>query len=311
MIEEVDGFEFFAKLHFLLGRNVLEGCAVGAEVKSDELHDALSAHDIATEVNDDVDDILCVVLQFASLLEVACRPCFLYGYEATAVVVGGASNAPLCTAHGEAWKDGLVLTMEHIELSVFITAASVVLIEALEGIFDAGEVGDATIDSTEEVVHGEERAVEGGDMVEIEGQLWCSTGDFLAIFCEFLDTANLREGRCHGTDSESSDSLIVLGKFTAAAHTGAADMHDDFEVVQRLCSVHPSLCDLLALVLGQHIAFAAGTIDKHAFKSVAMQQSCVFGDDGEIDTAIGVHRSEGGINEALDFLELHRFSVFS
>ena len=162
MIEEIDGFEFGFQAHFLLGRDVLEGCAIGTQVETDELHDALAAHDVTTEMADDVDDILSVVLQLAGFLQVTSLPGFDDAYEATAVVVRSAADAALCAAHSEAREDGLVLTVEHIELSVLVATAAVVLIEALEGVFDAGEIGDAAVDSLQEVVHREECTVEGG-----------------------------------------------------------------------------------------------------------------------------------------------------
>ena len=256
MIEEVNGFEFLAQLHFLFVGDVLEGCAVGAEVETDKLHDALAADDVASEVADDVDDVLSIVLQGTCLLEVAGSPSLLNAYEATAIIVGRATDATLSATHGETGQDGLILTVEHVELAVLVAAATVVLIEALECVLDAGEVGDATINGLQEVVHREECSVESGDMVEVEGQVGCAASYLFAVLNEFLDTANLGEGRSHGADAEGSDSLSVLGKALGTTDTSAAHMYDDLEVMERLGGIHPSLGYLLALVLGEHIALA-------------------------------------------------------
>ena len=61
-VEKVDGFEFLAQLCLLVVGDVLERSAVRPEVEADELHDTLAAHDVAAEVANDVDDVLCIVL---------------------------------------------------------------------------------------------------------------------------------------------------------------------------------------------------------------------------------------------------------
>ena len=62
MLEEANLVEFLLQLNFFLGRDVLEGCAVWTEVETNKLHDALSTHNIASEVTDDVDDFLRIIL---------------------------------------------------------------------------------------------------------------------------------------------------------------------------------------------------------------------------------------------------------
>ena len=300
MIEEVDGFEFLAQLHFLLVGDVLERCAVGAEVEADKLHDTLAADDVAAEVADDVDDVLSVVLQGTCLLEVTLLPSLDDASEATAIIVGRATNSALCAAHGQTRQDGLVLAVEHVELAILVATATVVLVEALEGVLDAGKVGDATIDGLEEVVHREEGAVEGRDMVEVEGQVGSATGYLLAVLDELFDTTDLGEGRSHGADAEGTDCLSMLGKVLGTTDTGAAHMYDDLEVLEILGGSHPSLGNLLALVLGEHIALATGTVDEDSLQAVALEQSSIFRDDGQIDVAVGIHRSERGVDKTFD-----------
>ena len=250
---------------------------------------------------DDIDDILRVVLQLASLLQVTGLPGIDDAHETTAIVVRSAADATLSTAHGEAREDGLVLTVEHVELSVLVATAAVVLVEALEGVLDASEVGNAPIDSLQEVEHREEGAVEGGDVIEVEGELRRTAGYLLAVLDQFLNAAHLGEGRRHRTDTEGTDGLGVFGKILGTANTGAAYMHDDLEVREILHGSHPRLGDLLALVLGEHIALATGAVDKHTFQTVAIEQCGIFGDDTEVDAAICVHRGERGVNKTFDF----------
>ena len=54
----------FMRASSLVG-HVLEGRAVLSQVQTDELHDALTAHDVAAEVANHVDNVLCKVLEFA------------------------------------------------------------------------------------------------------------------------------------------------------------------------------------------------------------------------------------------------------
>ena len=62
MLKERNFLQFLLQLCFLLRRNVLEGRAVGTEVETNKFHDALATHNIASEVTDDVDDLLRIIL---------------------------------------------------------------------------------------------------------------------------------------------------------------------------------------------------------------------------------------------------------
>ena len=57
-LEEVDCLKLLAHCSLLLVCHVLEWSTVLAKVKANELHDALSAHDVTTVVADDVDYLL-------------------------------------------------------------------------------------------------------------------------------------------------------------------------------------------------------------------------------------------------------------
>ena len=129
---------------FLIGK-VAPGHPVGAQVQADQLHDALAAHDIAPEIADDIDDLLREILQFAGLLQVSGSPGLADGHLLTAVVVGGSADTALGTALGKGRQIGLILAVEHVKLAVLVQPALVILVQALEGVLDAGEIGDASV----------------------------------------------------------------------------------------------------------------------------------------------------------------------
>ena len=79
--EEVDGVELLAHLFFLFVGHVAERHSVGTEVESDELHDAFSAHDVATVAADHVDHLLREVLMLAGGFDVTVVPSFDDGVE--------------------------------------------------------------------------------------------------------------------------------------------------------------------------------------------------------------------------------------
>ena len=57
-LEEVDSLKLLAHCSLLFVSHVLEWSTVLAKVKANELHDSLSAHDVAAVVADDVDYLL-------------------------------------------------------------------------------------------------------------------------------------------------------------------------------------------------------------------------------------------------------------
>ena len=99
--EEVDGFELFAASLFFGISHVLEWGTVRTQIEANEFHDALAADDIAAVVADDVDDLLCEVLQFAFLLDIASVPSVDDAYEVASIVVGSTTDTALCTTHSE------------------------------------------------------------------------------------------------------------------------------------------------------------------------------------------------------------------
>ena len=108
------------------------------------------------------------------------------------------------------------MSVEHVKLAVFIAAAAVVFIETFEGVFDAGEIGDASVNGFQKIKHGKERAIESRDVVEIEGELGSAAGNLLAIFNEFFNASHLWEGRSHRTDAPSADGLGVFRQTSAS-----------------------------------------------------------------------------------------------
>lgn len=73
-IEEVDCLEFLLHVCLLLVCHIVKRCAVLSEIETDQLHDALAAYDIAAVVADNIDYLLCKVLQLACLLDITCLP---------------------------------------------------------------------------------------------------------------------------------------------------------------------------------------------------------------------------------------------
>ena len=62
MLEEAYLVQLLSELLFLFWRDVLEGSTVGAEVETYQLHNTLATDDVPTEVADDVDDLLRIIL---------------------------------------------------------------------------------------------------------------------------------------------------------------------------------------------------------------------------------------------------------
>ena len=183
MFKEIDGFKFFLQLQFFLVRNILERRAVLTKIQVNELHNALSAYYVATEMADNVDDILSVVLQLASLFEIALFPGFLDAYEATAVIVGCATNAALRAAHSQTGQNGFVLTVEHIVLVVLIAQATIVFVHTFKRVLDTCKIGDtaAFVNGFQKIVHRKETTVESGDVIEEERQIGCTGCNLFAI----------------------------------------------------------------------------------------------------------------------------------
>lgn len=72
---------------------------------------------------------------------------------------------------------------------------------------------------------------------------------------------------------------------------------------------YPCLGETLALVVGEHIALARRTVDKHALHAVGAEHVVVGGDRLKVEVAFGGKGGEGGVDEARDLLEFLHFSA--
>ena len=169
MLEEANLVQLFFKLYFFLGRNVLERGTVGTKVQANEFHDTFATHDIAAEVADNVYNLLAVVLQGACRLQISLVPRLDDSHQILAIIIGSSTYAASCASHSQTRQNGLVLTVQHVVLAIFVKSALVIFVQTLEGVFDAGKVRDASVNSLEELYHRQEGSVEGRDVVEIEG----------------------------------------------------------------------------------------------------------------------------------------------
>ena len=248
---------------------------------------------------DYVDNHLTEVLTFLCQLEVAGFPCFDNAYKLASVVVGGSADAATRSAHGQTGKDSLVLAVQHIVFTVLVKTALVVLIHALEGVFDSGEVRHAAINSLQQLHHRQISAVKSGDVVVVERQVGSTAGNLLDIFHQLLHAVHLREGGSHGTDAPGADGCSMFGQAAALAHTAAAHMHDDLEALGG--SSHPALRQFHALLGSKHIALARRTVDKDALQAVLLQHSSVGGNGFEVHIAVGIKGSKRRINKSDDF----------
>ena len=62
MLEEAYFVQFLSKLFLFFLSYVLEGRSVRSEVETNQLHDALTTHNVAAEMADDIDDLLRIIL---------------------------------------------------------------------------------------------------------------------------------------------------------------------------------------------------------------------------------------------------------
>ena len=196
--------------------------------------------------------------------------------------------------------------MEHIVLTVLVETALVVLIQALEGIFDTSEVRNASIYSLQQIEHWQVSAIECRNMIVVERKLWSSRSNLLAILHQFLDAADMWEWRSHWTDAPNTQLLCVLSQTTALTETAAAYMNDNLKVLWSYG--YPSLCQEHSLLGGQHIALAWWTIDKHTLQTVLLKHLGISLDRFQVHITVGIKRSERCINESNDFF--HNQKIF-
>ena len=142
-------------------------------------------------------------------------------------------------------------------------------------------------------------------MIVVEGKFGSCGCNLLAVFHELFHTTHLGEGGSHRTDTPCTDFGSVACEFLGFAERAAAHMDDDLEVFGH--SLHPSFGQTLAFVGGEHIAFAARTVDKHAFKAVFLQHRSIGGDGLQIDVAVGEHRGEWSVDKSFDFFHINEY----
>ena len=144
--------------------------------------------------------------------------------------------------------------MQHVELAVGIQTTLVVFIQTLIRIFDTGKIGNASIDSLQEVQHRQIGVVESRDVVVIEGQVGCTTGNLFTILDELFHPSDPWERRGHGTNTPGSDLLRMSSQVTTRFDAGTAYVYNHFEAGGSC--LDPSLGQPFPFLLGQHVAFA-------------------------------------------------------
>ena len=92
----------------------------------------------------------------------------------------------------------------------------------------------------------------------------------------------------------------MFSQSATAFHTSASHVYNHFEALGG--SLHPGFGQLHAFVFGEHITFAARTVDENSFQSIANQEFGVSGNGSKVHTAIGMERGKRGIDQPDDFL---------
>ena len=162
--------------------------------------------------------------------------------------------------------------MEHIILAIGIETALVVLIERLVCVLDTSEVGDATVNSLQQVEHGQECAIERRDKIDF------------------------REWRSHRTDAPCTDFLRMLSQTHTLTQAAAAYMYYHLEALRSYR--HPTLGKQHALLGGEHIAFARRTVDENALESVLLQHLGISLDWFKIDVTVCIERCKRSVDKS-------------
>ena len=197
--------------------------------------------------------------------------------------------------------------MKHVELAAAIESALVVLIDALEGVLDACEVGNASVHSLQQFHHRQESPIEGRYVIEIEGQVRSTASNLFAVLHQFFYASYLGEWRCHSTYAPCAYLLGMFGQSAALAHTATADMYNHLEAFG--CCLHPGFGYLHAFVTRQHVAFARRTVDKHAFQSVLCQHLGILWNRFQVHVTISLEWCKRGIDEALNLFKLFHLYI--
>lgn len=95
-------------------------------------------------------------------------------------------------------------------------------------------------------------------------------GNFLTILHQFFHTVYLRKRRGHGSYAPCACLGGMLGQPAAALDTCAAHVYNHLEVCIGF-GADPRFCQFHALVFGEHVTFARGAVDEHAFQAVSLQ----------------------------------------
>ena len=238
---------------FIIG-HVAERGAVGTQVETYQLHDALAAHYVAAIMAYYVDYGLREVLLFACCFDVALFPCFDYAHEFAAVIVGGATYAALCAALRQTWQYGFVLAVQHIIFAALVESALIVFVKAFEGVLDAGEIRYSAVYSLEQLGHGQECAVECRNVIVVEWQIGCCCRYGFAVFHKFFYATDFREWRSHRSYAPYAEFRGMLSEAYTVAKAATAHVHYHLKSFGHCC--HPCLGKTHAFFGGEHIAFA-------------------------------------------------------
>ena len=219
-------------------------------------------------MTDYVNDLLREILTFACQCKITGFPSLDNTHKFFTVIVGSAADTALCTSHSKTRKNCFVLPMKHVILAVLVQTALVVLVQALESVFDSGEVRHPAVNSFQQTHHRKESAIECRNMIIIERQRRCTGSNFLDILHQLFDAADLRERRSHSANAPCSDLLSMLSKHTACLYTATAHMHNHLKALGS--HRHPAFRQLHALFFGEHIALSGRTVDEHTLKTILL-----------------------------------------
>ena len=132
--------------------------------------------------------------------------------------------------------------------------------------------------------------------------------DRLAILDQLFDPADLRERRCHRTDTPGADLSSMSRQFHTLAQAAAAHVHDHLEAFGNRSN--PLLGQSHTLFGRQHVALARGAVDEDAFQTVLVQHRSIRRDGFEIHISVPVKRRERGIDQSFDFFHIKkRFEI--
>ena len=83
-------------------------------------------------------------------------------------------------------------------------------------------------------------------------------------------------------------------------------MNNHLEILKTFHGIHPRLGNCLTLFFGEHITLTTGAIDEYTLEAIALEQSCIFGNNRQVDTTVSVHGSERGVNKTFNFFHVYK-----